>query len=132
MWLSRAVAIGWITWLLSVALVWSLYRWRVMHPQFLPLGILFAVQALAASTAMIGGTWRVLRGPCRQRAASYLLLGTTPIWLWSAHLAYGIWCFATSSIPFNALLKSVAVIAATAMDGKPCSAIRNVITVSTS
>ena len=116
--LSRAVAVGWIAWLLSVVLVWLLYRWRVMHPHFLPLALLLAVQLLAAVMVLTGGLWLVLRGPRRLLAVACMLLGTAPVWLWTAHLTYGMWCVGTRNIPLNLLLKSAAAAAATVMDGE--------------
>jgi hypothetical protein len=84
--LKWAVAIGWIAWLISAVFVWIVYRWRVMHPHFLPLVSLLVVQIIAAAAALVFGVWRVLRGPRRWSAFGYLLLGTGPVWLWAGHM----------------------------------------------
>ncbi len=81
--------ISWLAWLLNVLVMWALHHWRVMHPHFFPVLSLLLIQVLSALTLVVLALRRVVRGQDRVLALGWLLLGTTPLWLFVAHFAYG-------------------------------------------
>jgi hypothetical protein len=71
-WLRRTVALVWLTWLLSVALLWSQDALGIVHPQALLFVGLLAMTFGAALVGLGCGLWRVLRGPRRARAVAWM------------------------------------------------------------
>src|SRR4051812_41065620 len=65
-----------------VALVW--------HPHFLPATALLAVLLTSTLALVVGGAWRLARGPGRLRAVTYVLLGLAPALFLSGHFLYGL------------------------------------------
>jgi hypothetical protein len=117
--LSRITFIIWLAWLSSVALMWGMYRFNVMHPHFLPLTTLLVIQLIGGLAVLLAGLWALVRGPQRARAFSWLLLGTTPIWLWAAHISYGMWVGHSRSVPWfpGPVVKLGAPAASALLDG---------------
>lgn len=103
--LPRLAAVAWIAWLAGIGLMWGQYRLQVMHPHFLPLTLLLAIELLSTLAVLFGGLWRMARGPERARALGWLLLGTTPVWLTAGHISYGVWRIQSHVIPNNWLAK---------------------------
>jgi hypothetical protein len=103
--LPRLAAVTWIAWLAGIGLMWGLYRGQVMHPHYLPLTVLLAIELLGTLALLFGGLWRLARGPQRARALGWLLLGTTPFWLTAGHISYGVWRIQSRVIPNNWLTK---------------------------
>jgi len=97
--LGRITLVVWLAWLGGVALMWGMYRFRVMHPHFLPLTTLLAMQVIGGLAVFFGGLWGVFRGPQRANSLGWLLLGTAPLWLWGAHISYGMWVAHDRSVP---------------------------------
>lgn len=98
--LSRITFIVWLAWLSGVVLMWGMHRFQVMHPHFLPVTTLLVIQVIGGLALLPAGLWRIVRGSQRARAFSWLLLGTTPIWLWAAHISYGMWVGHSRSVPW--------------------------------
>jgi hypothetical protein len=84
-----AALITWLAWLLNLLVMWALHHWRVMHPHFFPVLSLLLIQLAGAITLLVLALRRVVRGPDRVLALGWLLLGTTSLWLFAAHFAYG-------------------------------------------
>jgi hypothetical protein len=80
----------WLAWLGLVGLMVGFLAFRVMHPHFLPATSLLLVEVIAASALAIGGLWRLIRGPGRQTALRYLLLGLAPPAFLASHFLYGL------------------------------------------
>jgi len=117
--LSRITFIVWLTWLGSIVLMWGMYRFHVMHPHFLPLTTLLVIQLIGALAVVLAGLLRLVRGPQRLRALSWLLLATTPIWLWAAYISYGMWVGHSRSVPMapGPVVKLGAPAASALLDG---------------
>jgi len=81
--LARLAAIAWVAWLVTLAVTVWLSLSGVLHPNFLYMVIPLAVQLLATVLLVLGGLWRLVRGPGRFRAIVWLLLGMLPT-LWTA------------------------------------------------
>ena len=82
------VLVLWGAWLAMLLYLYVQHRMAVVHPQFLPLIVLLAVQTLAAIGLLLGGVWRLVRGPERAQALAWGMLGTFPLWLVSAYASY--------------------------------------------
>jgi hypothetical protein len=94
--------IGWLTWALSVGLLWGQHWAGVLHPVALLFGLLLAFILLAALVGTAGGLWRVCRGPCRRAAAAWALMCSLPLGLWTALAVYALRLAATGqSFPKN-------------------------------
>ena len=85
--LRSLVLVGWLAWLATLVLLYVAHWFRVMHPNFLPLALLLLVQVVGGMAVVAGGLWRLVRGPERLKATSWVLLGTTPLWLDAAAVA---------------------------------------------
>lgn len=89
--LPRFVVAAWIAWIAGMALIWGVTRMEAPNPYLLPLASLLAIELLGGLAVLVGGLWRMVRGPGRMRALGWLLLGTAPVWLSAGQLSYGIW-----------------------------------------
>ena len=74
--------IGWLTWVLSICLLWGQHRAGVLHPVALLFELLLAVTVVAALVGTVAGLWRTFRGPRRRAAAA---------WGWACFLPLGLW-----------------------------------------
>lgn len=97
--LGRITLLVWIAWIAGVGLIWGMHRFRVMHTHFLSLTTLLAIQVIGGLAVLFGGLWGLLRGPQRTKALGWLLLGTTPLWLWASLISYGMWVAHNRSRP---------------------------------
>ncbi len=89
--LSRMVAVVWGAWLAGLVWMAVVWGWQVLHPHFLPLVVLLAIQVVGGLTVLVAALLRMAIGPRRVEALAWLFLGTTPLWLWAAHFSYGFW-----------------------------------------
>ncbi len=88
-WLRRSAAVAWLAWLASAAVVWWIYRRHVMHPHFLLLGPLVALQIAAPLWSLGIGVRCLFRGPRRLRACAWMGLAMVPMLLCAALVGYG-------------------------------------------
>lgn len=85
--LAMAAWATWLGWLGMMAAMLAAGPW---HPHFLPATTAFGL-FLAASLAVVGGgVWRLVRGPGRLHAATWLLLGVAPALFVAGHVLYGL------------------------------------------
>jgi hypothetical protein len=82
-WLRRNAVVAWLSWLLSVALLWGQDVLGIVHPQALLFLGLVAVTFSAALVAAGYGLWRLMRGPRRRRALLWALAGLLPVLCWA-------------------------------------------------
>jgi hypothetical protein len=68
---------------LTFALVWAQHHRQVLHPHYLPFVILITLMAVAAAVALGSGLWRVIRGPHRIGALTWMALASIPPGLFS-------------------------------------------------
>ena len=80
----------WLAWLGVVGVMVVYLVFRVMHPHFLPGTTFLLLEVVAGSALVIGGLWRVIRGPGRWNALRYLLLGLAPVLFLASHMLYGV------------------------------------------
>ena len=64
---------------LTFTLVWGQHHWQVLHPHYLPFVILITLMTVAAAATLGTGLWRVIRGPCRLRALTWIVLALIPL-----------------------------------------------------
>ncbi len=64
---------------LTFTLVWGQHHWQVLHPHYLPFVILITLMTVAAAVTLGTGLWRVIRGPCRLRALTWIVLALIPL-----------------------------------------------------
>lgn len=100
--LSALVFVLWGAWLGMLLYLYVQHRLAVMHPHFLPLITLLLVQALAAIGLLVGGVWRLARGPKRVQALAWLCVGTFPLWLSSTYGTYLAWSVSRHDLGFRA------------------------------
>jgi hypothetical protein len=114
LWILASVV--WLAWLIGVLVTWFDYRWHVLHPHFLPVVSLFVIQC-ASGLALLGAAlWHIVRRPRRSGALGCLLLGITPLWLWSAHFTYGAWTLYGQHAALTAPVKMAGVSVASFAD----------------
>jgi hypothetical protein len=63
---------------LTFALVWGEDHWQVLHPHYLPFVILITLLTVAAVVTLVSGLWRVIRGPYRLGALTWMVLALIP------------------------------------------------------
>jgi len=69
---------------LSFAVTWAGIRCRVLHPNPWPTVVLFVAMVGATAIGFACGSWAVVRGPGRLRAAAWGLAAPIPLVLWGA------------------------------------------------
>jgi hypothetical protein len=80
--------IAWAAWLLAMFVMGALSYTRVFHGGFLYMAVPLLVQAICTAGAVVGGTWRLVRGPRRWNAVAWMLLAVAPsIWM-AAYVAH--------------------------------------------
>ena len=87
-WLRRWGALTWAGWLLSIGLLWWQHWARVLHPPSLLFIFLVALTFGSALAALGIGLWRLLRGPKRLGALTWLLVALLPVLGWAALARY--------------------------------------------
>ena len=81
-----------------------------------PLTSLLAL-VIIAGLALIGGAlWRIVRGPGRLEALSWLLLGSAPLWFLAGYFLYGLAVGYGRTIPMNLPIKLLAPLGESLMD----------------
>ncbi len=86
------------------------------HPHFLPLTSLLAL-VIIAGLALIGGAlWRIVRGPARLEALSWLLVGSAPLLFLAGYFLYGLAVGYGRTIPLNLPIKMLAPLGESMMD----------------
>ena len=60
------------------------------HLHFLPLTPMLGLVFVAGLALVAVASWRVVRGPDRRRALSWLLVGAAPLWFVAGHFVYGL------------------------------------------
>ena len=83
-----AVAV-WVSGLALEGLLAGMAGVRVWHPHFLPVTPMLALVMAAGLALVVGASWRIVRGPGRWRALSWLLIGAGPLWFVAGHFLYG-------------------------------------------
>jgi hypothetical protein len=63
---------------LTFALLWGQHHWQVLHPHYLPFLILITLMTVAAGVTLGSGLWRVIRGPRRIGALTWMALTLIP------------------------------------------------------
>lgn len=99
--LRRRTIIAWVSWCLSIGLLWTQHRLHVLHPYALSWLLLLALTFGAAIGTLLRGVWRVLRGPRRRAALAWTLAGSTPALLWLALAVYGFHQWGKRQVPHN-------------------------------
>ena len=59
---------------LTFALVWGQHHWQVLHPHYLPFLLLITLMTVAAAATLGSALWRVIRGPRRLGALTWMVL----------------------------------------------------------
>ncbi len=88
--LGRLAIIVWIAWIGLLSLLAGMLAARFWHPHFLPVTATFAVLLGAGIALVVAAAWRLVRGPRRMPTLGWLLLGTAPLYILSAHFLYGL------------------------------------------
>jgi hypothetical protein len=86
------------------------------HPHFLPVAAMLALLLAMGLALLVGASWRVVRGPGRGRALSWLLIGTAPLWLLAGHFLYGAAVGLGRNHPPDFLLKPLVPLGDSLMD----------------
>jgi hypothetical protein len=87
--LLRLTVAAWVAWLvLVIATVWLALA-KVVHPNWLSMAVPLAVQLVCTLAVLVGGVWRLARGPGRWRAVVCILYGVMPILWFAAYIEYG-------------------------------------------
>jgi hypothetical protein len=110
-----AIAV-WVSCLGFIGLLGIMLAVLAWHPHFLPLTSLLAM-AIVTGLALIGGAlWRIVRGPSRREALSWLLLGSAPTWFLAGYFLYGLAVGTGRKIPLNLSIKLMVPLAESLMD----------------
>jgi hypothetical protein len=84
------VSIVWAAWLGLVAAMAVMLALQVWHPHYLAVTLLLVALVVAGVALIFGGLWRLIVGPRRWRALTYLLLGLAPLLFFAGHFLYGL------------------------------------------
>lgn len=112
-----ALAIAaWTTWLGWLGLMLAMTAAGPWHPHFLPATASLGLFLVAWLAVVIGGGWRLARGPDRPRAATWLLLGVAPGLIFAAHGMYGLRLNASRLLVLDAAIRPLVPLGASLMD----------------
>jgi len=118
--LHIGVVIAWIAGALSVAFLLIGRQLRVIHPFSIPFIILLIVAFGAALGAMVGGLWRLLRGPRRFAAITWTIMGLLPPLFWLTLGWYGHRQWASRNVPHNLAMALVRRAGTSLMEAQAC------------
>jgi len=99
--LRRWATLSWAGWLLSIGLLWWQHWMRVLHPPSLLFIFLVALTFGSALAALGTGFWRMLRGPKRLGASTWLLVALLPVLSWTALALYAYRNGQKANVPRN-------------------------------
>ena len=86
------------------------------HPHFLPVMCVLAMAIIAGLALIVGALWRIIRGPGRREALSWLLLGSAPLWFLGGSVFYGLAIGNSRQIPINLAIMLMAPLGESMMD----------------
>ncbi len=110
-----AIAV-WVSCLALLGLMGMMLAVLAWHPHFLPMTSVLAL-VIVAGLALIGGAlWRIVFGPGRREALSWLLLGSAPLWFLAGYFLYGLAIGTGRKIPVNLPVKMLGPLAESVMD----------------
>ena len=89
---------------------------RARHPHFLPVTCVLAMALVAGLGLIVGALWRIVRGPGRREALSWLLLGSAPLWFLGGSVFYGLAIGNSRQIPINLAIMLMAPLGESMMD----------------
>ena len=99
------VLIVWVAFAGLLALLAVMVAAQAWHPHFLPATALLFVLIASGLALLVGGVWRMIRGPGRLRAMTYLLLGTVPLLAFTGYILYGLKAGYGRQVEINLSLK---------------------------
>lgn len=102
--LARTAVLVWTAWLVVIALMLGLMQGGVPHPHFLPMILALVTMIVAAIAIFVLALRRLIRGPDRRRALTFLMLGAAPLWFMTAHIVYGLKAAFTRQIDHDLFL----------------------------
>ena len=114
--LQGLVVAVWVACLALMVLLGGILVGRFWHPHFLPVTLALAVVALAAVGFVAGTSWRIIRGPGRRRALSWLLTGAAPLWFLAGFFLYGAAISSSRHLPLTFAVKLLMPLAESLMD----------------
>jgi hypothetical protein len=110
-----AIAI-WVSCLALLGLLGIMLAALAWHPHFLPVTSVLAMVIIAGLALIVGALWRIIRGPRRREALSWLLLGSAPLWFLGGSFFYGLAIGNGRTIPINLAIKLMAPLGESVMD----------------
>jgi hypothetical protein len=110
-----AIAI-WVSCLALLGLLRIMLAVLAWHPHFLPVTCVLAMAIIAGLALIVGAPWRIIRGPGRREALSWLLLGSAPLWFLGGSFFYGLAVGNGRRNPINLALKLMAPLGESVMD----------------
>src|SRR5206468_3386598 len=110
---------GWLTFALSVGLLWWQHRAGVVHPTSLLFALLLAITVLSALVGTAVGLWRMVRGPRPPAAAAWGFVSLVPLALWAGLAVYSLRLASTGqSFPKNMVSDIAGMAIASLMEGQ--------------
>jgi hypothetical protein len=91
--LGRLAAGAWVAWGVTLGITAWLSLSGVLHANFLYMAVPLGIQLLCTIALVLGGIWRVIRGPRRLWAVEWVLVGMLPT-LWMAAYVEFLYHFA--------------------------------------
>jgi hypothetical protein len=114
--LAQIAAAVWIAWLALLGLLGGMLAGRVWHAHYLPVASVLAVMVWAWLALFAGTVWRLVCGPDRGRALTYLLLGSAPACFLGGHVLYGLRAGNTRQVEYSLALKMLIPLGESLMD----------------
>ncbi|MFN3649662.1 MAG: hypothetical protein ACK47B_08770 [Armatimonadota bacterium] len=112
------VGLAWSCWSLEILLLWLQLRAGVGLPWFWPFALLMALWLAAAGLLLVGGLYRIIRGPARGRAFAWTALGLVPLLLTAAAGETARRQWSDRRVPRGLALELVKIAAASAAVGE--------------
>jgi hypothetical protein len=116
--LRWCAAIAWVSWGLSISLLWGEYQATVLHPRAFLFLLLLALTALSALVGGCWGLWRFLRGPRRRAALGWGLAAVTPLVAWLLLTGYVLDLADKNDFPHNAFTQVASMAITSAMEAQ--------------
>ncbi len=106
----------WVSSLGLLGLLGGMLIGPAWHPHFLPVTAMLALVVVAGLALIVAASWRIVRGPGRRRALSWLLIGAAPLWFLAGHFLYGLGIGGGRQFPMKVGLKLLMPMAESLMD----------------
>jgi hypothetical protein len=106
----------WAAWLVLLLTLAGSFCLRIWHPHFFPVTAMVVWLLVSGTLLVCRAAWLMTFGTQRRRSATWLLVGTAPLWFVAGHVAYGLESFYGRDVSLSYALRTLVPLGESLMD----------------